>query len=250
MHFHLPKPLHGWREFAGEVGIIVVGVLIALGAEQVVGRFHQRAELRQAEDAMRSELRDDNLPQAYARAAMFNCYSGQLKAIQQAVASGDRVKVLSLAAAYRPVQRTWDDQAWQSALASQVLIQAGSQRMINWANAYVMTPFLSRTTQQEQNELPELTTPLSGTGSLSPTQEDQLFHAINVLRKLNRQMTLGSLGFIHFVAERGLKLTPAQEDKILREGRSKIGACVTRPNSTPLDVTSQFANGDEVLGDG
>jgi len=32
MHFHLPKPLHGWREFAGEVGIIVIGVLIALGA--------------------------------------------------------------------------------------------------------------------------------------------------------------------------------------------------------------------------
>ena len=22
MHFRLPKPLHGWREFAGEVGII------------------------------------------------------------------------------------------------------------------------------------------------------------------------------------------------------------------------------------
>ena len=30
MHFHLPKPLHGWREFAGEVAIIVIGVLIAL----------------------------------------------------------------------------------------------------------------------------------------------------------------------------------------------------------------------------
>lgn len=22
MHLHLPKPLHGWREFAGEIGII------------------------------------------------------------------------------------------------------------------------------------------------------------------------------------------------------------------------------------
>jgi hypothetical protein len=33
MHFHLPKPLHGWRAFAGEVGIIVVGVLIALREE-------------------------------------------------------------------------------------------------------------------------------------------------------------------------------------------------------------------------
>ena len=39
MHFHLPKPLHGWREFAGEVGIIVLGVLIALGAEQLIQTF-------------------------------------------------------------------------------------------------------------------------------------------------------------------------------------------------------------------
>ena len=31
MHFHLPNPLHGWRELAGEVAIIVVGVLIGLG---------------------------------------------------------------------------------------------------------------------------------------------------------------------------------------------------------------------------
>lgn len=35
MHIHLPKPLHGWREFLAEVGIIVLGVLIALGAEQL-----------------------------------------------------------------------------------------------------------------------------------------------------------------------------------------------------------------------
>jgi hypothetical protein len=45
MHFHLPKPLHGWREFVGEVGIIVIGVLIALGAEQVVETLHWRHEV-------------------------------------------------------------------------------------------------------------------------------------------------------------------------------------------------------------
>ena len=32
MDFHLPKPLHGWREFVGEVRTTVLGVLIALGA--------------------------------------------------------------------------------------------------------------------------------------------------------------------------------------------------------------------------
>lgn len=42
MHLHLPKPLHGWRAFAGEVGIIVLGVLIALGAEQLVETIHKR----------------------------------------------------------------------------------------------------------------------------------------------------------------------------------------------------------------
>ena len=54
MHFHLPKPLHGWREFVGEVGIIVVGILIALAGEQLVEGFHWRsvvAEFRSAEDA-------------------------------------------------------------------------------------------------------------------------------------------------------------------------------------------------------
>ena len=42
MHFHLPKPMHGWREFAGEVGVIVLGVLIALGGEQLVQWAHDR----------------------------------------------------------------------------------------------------------------------------------------------------------------------------------------------------------------
>ena len=41
--FRLPKPLHCWREFAGEVAIIVMGVLIALGAEQVVISFNDRS---------------------------------------------------------------------------------------------------------------------------------------------------------------------------------------------------------------
>ena len=58
MHFHLPKPLHGWREFVGEVGIIVIGVLIALGAEQVVETIHERSQVDQLQRALRAELAD------------------------------------------------------------------------------------------------------------------------------------------------------------------------------------------------
>src|SRR3954452_4093041 len=56
MHFHLPKPLHGWREFTGEVGIIVIGVLIALGAEQVVEAYHWNSEASDFREAVDHEL--------------------------------------------------------------------------------------------------------------------------------------------------------------------------------------------------
>ena len=59
MHFNLPKPLHGWREFAGEVGIIVIGVLIALGAGQVVEDLHDRQVAAQARENVRSEAAMD-----------------------------------------------------------------------------------------------------------------------------------------------------------------------------------------------
>jgi hypothetical protein len=59
MHFHLPKPLHGWREFLGEVGIIVIGVLIALTAEQVVDAWHWHNEVADARRALDRELAYD-----------------------------------------------------------------------------------------------------------------------------------------------------------------------------------------------
>ena len=55
----LPKPLHGWRQFAGEVGVIVLGVLIALGAQQVVEAINQREAVAQLRRAFRAELADD-----------------------------------------------------------------------------------------------------------------------------------------------------------------------------------------------
>lgn len=56
MHIHLPQPLNDWREFLGEVGIIVIGVLIALGAEQVVEAIHWRSEARDFRRAVNHEL--------------------------------------------------------------------------------------------------------------------------------------------------------------------------------------------------
>jgi hypothetical protein len=57
MQFHLPKPLHGWRAFVGEVGIIVLGVLIALTAGQVVEWVHWRQQQRETLERLFQESR-------------------------------------------------------------------------------------------------------------------------------------------------------------------------------------------------
>ena len=67
MHLHLPKPLHGWRAFTGEVGIIVIGVLIALGAEQVVEGMHWRHTVETERRALDGDVAD-----------MWNAMSGRV----------------------------------------------------------------------------------------------------------------------------------------------------------------------------
>ena len=56
MHVHLPKPMHGWRALAGEVGIIVLGVLIALAAEQIVETLHWKRVLEDYRAALHEEV--------------------------------------------------------------------------------------------------------------------------------------------------------------------------------------------------
>jgi len=240
MHFHLPKPLHGWREFAGEVGIIVIGVLIALGAEQAVQSFHQKAELREAEHAMVKELREDDLPQAFTRTAVYDCYIAQLDDLEKAVASGDRTKVHALAIAYLPIDRTWDEQAWQAAISSQVLVHSGSKQLLGWSQPYVMVPLLAQTNRDERDQLPQLHANISGRGPVSGAQQDRLYALISRLRFDNRSMTGQSLVFIRYLDTQGLRLTKSEQDALLAEARKTYGNCVRPVSSTQVDMHAQL----------
>lgn len=94
-HFHLPKPLHGWREFAGEVGIIVLGVLIALGFEQLVDDIHWRSEVQDFRKAVRAEISNDLATYTY-RNEENRCVVARLDELQRWLDSwraGGRLKL-------------------------------------------------------------------------------------------------------------------------------------------------------------
>lgn len=57
MDIHKPKHWHGLREFLKEYVIIVVGVLTALGAEQVAELAHRATEVREARESLQAEIK-------------------------------------------------------------------------------------------------------------------------------------------------------------------------------------------------
>jgi len=56
MDIHKPKPMLNWREFLKEVGIIVLGVSIALAGEQAVEHWRAHRQYLADRQAMRTEL--------------------------------------------------------------------------------------------------------------------------------------------------------------------------------------------------
>lgn len=242
MHVHLPKPLHGWRAFVGEVGIIVLGVLIALGAEQVAEHLRDKARLREAERGMVSELRDDDLPQAFVRVAIHNCLVDQLDKIEGAIENGDRAQVAQLESAYSPPARTWDEEAWKVALTSQTLIPAGAKRMTDWATAYILIPVLSADSLDEVNELPNLRAKLGGKGVLTSEQQDRLLQVTSTLRGKNYRMAGNSLGFISLAATAGIRLSAKAQSKMLTDARRQYGGCVQDPAGVTTNFAGQFTS--------
>src|SRR5438309_5033519 len=118
MHVHLPKPLHGWRAFVGEVGIIVIGVLIALGAEQVVQGFHDGSAAEDARNNIRAELAINigRMQNADERAA---CLARRLDELAQFISEARKGRSLAeVTWIGRPPVWDMENARWQFASAS------------------------------------------------------------------------------------------------------------------------------------
>jgi hypothetical protein len=147
MHFHLPKPLHGWREFAGEVGIIVVGVMIALGAEQVVGDLHWRIVAAAARESVGEEMNFAYFS-ASEMAITQPCVDRQLQLVEQAVlAPGPFRPVPSYAEGVmsftvRAPSRSWSQHVWQSVSNDGTAAHLGQSERLGLASFYGLVDYL------------------------------------------------------------------------------------------------------------
>lgn len=76
------KPPHGWNAVAWELGIVTLGVLIALGAQELVQSLHWKREVRQTREALNGELSRD-LAVFDHTMAQIPCINGRTKELRK-----------------------------------------------------------------------------------------------------------------------------------------------------------------------
>ncbi len=159
LDIHKPKPIHGLRAFIAEVGIIVLGVLIALGAEQLVLRYHIHEQMAAGEDALTDDYAS-LVANARERERESPCLGRRLDELAAIIERADQTgRLPPLGDIGSPHSRTWTSLNWRSLVASgvatrfdhdkislyssiatsgDVIDRAGDEELDDWAVLYSM----------------------------------------------------------------------------------------------------------------
>jgi hypothetical protein len=133
MRVRLPKPLHGWRAFVGEVGVIVLGVLIALAAQQAAEWIRDKSDVDDLRRALRAELADDRARWEGIRASD-QCMAQRLDALDRWLVTASAGARLD--DAYAAFLWNLHSSAWETAKASPASQLLGLDERLTYASLY------------------------------------------------------------------------------------------------------------------
>lgn len=230
----LARPPHGWREILWEILIVTVGVFIALVVQQWSEKRGWKNDLRDAREQMLSEMRDDNLPQAFARVAMGPCLDAQLNAIANGADSNvSRAEMNRLVGEYEPPVRTWDSDAYDAAVSSGALSHEGPQELLRWAAIYRVLPILRTAGTREGELIGDLAVLQNDRLPLTVGERSGLVRTAHHLQRENGNMsTIGQL-VIGLSNSAGVEMRRSQKTAILTDLRAAYGPCVRNPDTLP-----------------
>lgn len=186
MQLRIPRPLNGWRQFAGEVGIIVVGVLIALGAQQAVEDRYWRNQVAEARSSLDTQLVESKFA-SLERIWLYDCNEKKLDFLDEVIAgkrpaANLKINVGSL--------RLWSTSAWDSATASGAVAHMPADIRNTYANLFSFTAALREINQREFEAANDLST-LERHSRLTDISRDRLARDVATLRALSAMLKLG-----------------------------------------------------------
>ena len=168
MRFTFFKPLHGWRALVGEVAIIVIGVLIALAAEQAVQNWRWNQDAHAALEQLREES-SSNFFYAAERVVAQPCLAAQLDRLEERVLNSGpiltpapAIEAKIGAQAYRqPTARPWATDIYESIVADGVASHFRREARPTLSNFYAQIETLKALAKASDTATAQLTVMLS-----------------------------------------------------------------------------------------
>ena len=184
MHIHRPKVFHRLTEFLREIFIIVVGILIALGLEEVVRVVHDRAIARDAREAVRAEIRQ-NLSYMKARMETQPCVERRLNEVGDLLAkAGDGPLPLLPQPKWIGQPSIWfmADQSWKAATGSGRASLFSPHDLIGFTGIYVEAAAFRAAEDREQLAWAQLRALENWNGPLGPVARMHFISALQSAR--------------------------------------------------------------------
>ena len=216
MDIHKPKPWRGWPEFVKEIGTIVIGVLIALAAEQAVEARHWADVVHEAKHSIHDELA---LASVFGeeRRARLPCVEAYLQGLERAlVESPPQWKPRPIdycgiphdtmfAGRWRP----WPTEVWRGIEAAGVVPHFDAHYRSQAPFAFGFVGELGALSEDETRRAAELE-PLAYSLTLSPETRAGFLKSIAALRLMNQRAAAYSLNLDGQIAELGEAPTAAE----------------------------------------
>lgn len=236
------RPPHGWSAVIWELVIVVVGVLVALWAGQLVQNWEWKTKVAGAQESMRSELLSDNGPQIYQRAVMHPCAQAKLVDIRAAVEAGkSRNEISELISGYWLQLVTYDTLALDAATASDVLAHMPKQELDAIVAAYSVIPSMERNADKEEDDMARLHS-LRRTGrALSQQESAEVVAAVEALRSNDNAMWAAARWALPSIQKLG-PLDAERRTRLMRNAHRHYGACIR-------DLPANWPNGVPLAGD-
>lgn len=244
MKFRFPRPLNGWRVFIGEVGVIVLGILIALAVDQVVADWEWRKQVDVTRSALANEIAS-SAADAIERIATEDCMReriGNLAAKLNASAghwAADPLKLgpsrlqaftkPSIPVAYRAPVRYWTADAWDTAKATGTINQMSNEELTSYESVYASIAGLRMLQEQEVEISPKLSI-LSFDQRLDNRSRLEALSTLAQLDQINARMSRWSSQLLARIAPLQLRFDRTALAKTMRDTfvaqRRLRGPCV------------------------
>jgi hypothetical protein len=184
MQWRRIRPVHGWADLLQEILIVVVGVLLALGAQQLVDDWRWQGEIRQFRAALDNELGYD-LAAYEDRLKQNDCVKRRLDELQRWFEETATRKQLRLTSPIgRPVALATRTSVWESRTAD-AASHLGLETRLAYAKFYDSVDVFADIRASERAVWGELSD-FEGASELDPRDRLRLRGLIERARFLNR----------------------------------------------------------------